>query len=149
MECRVSVISERCQCLCTSDRLTLSNLDTGRFIVLPHFQSNPEFRLELVLSNVSAGTQTLLRQSTKIGQLVGLSLVGWSIDKFGQRPTQLVALAALVPIIAMQVFAPNVVVLVVAQTLVGLPLSTFLTLSNGMCRDIMTCKILDSLRPLK
>lgn len=79
----------------------------------------------------SAGTQTLLRQSTKIGQLIGLSLVGWSIDKFGQRPTQLVALASLAPIIAMQVFAPNVAVLIAAQFLVGLPLSTFLTLSNG------------------
>ena len=78
----------------------------------------------------SAGQQSLLKQITKVGQLIGLAISGFAVDKIGYRWTMLVSLAFMAPIIAMQFFAPNLNVMIGAQLLIGIPLGPLTTLSN-------------------
>lgn len=79
---------------------------------------------------VSAASQSVLKQITKAGQLVGLGATGWIVDRIGYKWTMLGALVGIVPIVFMQFFAPNKEVLIAAQFLIGIPLAPFLTLSN-------------------
>lgn len=79
---------------------------------------------------VSAPMQSILKQITKAGQLVGLCLTGTMLDKLGYKWTMLVSLVALAPVILMQFLAPNLGVMIGAQFLIGVPLAPFLTLSN-------------------
>ena len=74
--------------------------------------------------------QSILKQITKHGQLVGLAMTGTMLDKLGYKWTMLVSLAALAPVILMQFLAPNINVMIAAQFLIGIPLGPFLTLSN-------------------
>jgi SP family general alpha glucoside:H+ symporter-like MFS transporter len=78
----------------------------------------------------SAASQSILKQITKAGQLVGLGATGWVVDRIGYKWTMLGALVGIVPIVFMQFFAPNKEVLIAAQFLIGIPLAPFLTLSN-------------------
>jgi SP family general alpha glucoside:H+ symporter-like MFS transporter len=78
----------------------------------------------------SAASQSILKQITKAGQLVGLAATGWVVDRIGYKWTMLGALCGIVPIVFMQFFAPNKEVLIAAQFLIGIPLAPFLTLSN-------------------
>jgi len=78
----------------------------------------------------SAGQQSLLKQITKVGQLIGLGITGFAVDKIGYRWTMLISLAFMAPIIAMQFLAPNLNVMIGAQLLIGIPLGPFTTLSN-------------------
>jgi SP family general alpha glucoside:H+ symporter-like MFS transporter len=83
-----------------------------------------------VSDKVSAASQSVLKQITKAGQLVGLAATGWIVDRIGYKWTMLGALVGIVPIVFMQFFAPNKEVLIAAQFLIGIPLAPFLTLSN-------------------
>jgi SP family general alpha glucoside:H+ symporter-like MFS transporter len=74
--------------------------------------------------------QSILKQITKAGQLVGLAFTGTMLDKLGYKWTMIVSLAALAPVILMQFLAPNINVMIGAQFLIGVPLAPFLTLSN-------------------
>jgi SP family general alpha glucoside:H+ symporter-like MFS transporter len=78
----------------------------------------------------SAAMQSILKQITKAGQLVGLFFTGTMVDKLGYKWTMLLSLAALAPVILMQFLAPNIQVMIAAQFLIGVPLAPFLTLSN-------------------
>jgi SP family general alpha glucoside:H+ symporter-like MFS transporter len=82
----------------------------------------------------SAASQSILKQITKAGQLVGLGATGWVVDRIGYKWTMLGALVGIVPIVFMQFFAPNKEVLIAAQFLIGIPLAPFLTLSNVSLR---------------
>lgn len=78
----------------------------------------------------SAADQSILKQITKAGQLIGLFFTGWLVDRFGYKWTMLGSLLLLVPVVAYQYFAPNIGALIGAQFLLGVPLAPFLTLSN-------------------
>lgn len=74
--------------------------------------------------------QSILKQITKAGQLVGLFFTGTMVDKLGYKWTMLLSLAALAPVILMQFLARNIQTMIAAQFLIGVPLAPFLTLSN-------------------
>ncbi|ORY28196.1 putative MFS maltose permease [Naematelia encephala] len=108
----------------------------GNFFGLPAFQKKYGDELPSGKFNVSAPTQTELKQVTKAGQIVGLLLAGYLCDRIGYRWTQTLALALIVPIILLQFMAPNVGALIAAQTLIGIPLGAFLTLSNVYASEV-------------
>jgi SP family general alpha glucoside:H+ symporter-like MFS transporter len=80
--------------------------------------------------------QSILKQITKAGQLVGLACTGTMLDKLGYKWTMLISLAGLAPIILMQFLAPNIEVMIGAQFLIGVPLGPFLTLSNVYAAEV-------------
>ena len=89
----------------------------------------------------SAGTQTALKQTTKAGQIAGLVLTGWSADRFGYRKTQLAALGVLALVVLFQFLAPSTRALIAAQTLVGVPLAPFLTISNVYASEVSPLRL--------
>ena len=98
---------------------------------LPNGSFNIRYVWPLIIGlTSSASMQSILKQITKAGQLVGLAMTGPMLDRLGYKWTMLVSLVALVPVILMQFLAPNVNVMIGAQFLIGVPLAPFLTLSN-------------------
>jgi SP family general alpha glucoside:H+ symporter-like MFS transporter len=85
---------------------------------------------------LTAAWQTGLSNGSAIGQIVGLYIAGWLADRFGYRRTMLVALALVTCFIFIPFFAPNIVVLLVGQIMMGIPLGFFQTLVRPPARLI-------------
>ena len=64
-------------------------------------------------------------------QLIGLTIGGWAMDKFGRRKTLLAALAIMTCMIFVFFFAVSLPMLAVGEILCGLPWGVFQTLSTS------------------
>ncbi|ORY35759.1 general substrate transporter [Naematelia encephala] len=108
----------------------------GSLFGFPAFAKKYGTRTAKGTYNVSATQQTVLKQITKCGQLIGLYFAGSLNDRFGYKWTMLGSLALIVPIVFMQFFAPSAGVLIAAQFLIGIPLAPFLTLANVYAAEV-------------
>ncbi|OCF32083.1 hypothetical protein I316_06239 [Kwoniella heveanensis BCC8398] len=108
----------------------------GSLFGFPAFAQKFGDRLPSGKYNVSAGMQSVLKQVTKAGQLVGLAATGPLLDRFGYKWTMLLSLSCIAPVVVMQFLAPNVKVLIAAQLLIGIPLGPFLTLSHVYAAEV-------------
>lgn len=68
---------------------------------------------------LSASWQSGLSNSAVVGQLIGLTVNGWAQDRFGCRPTYMLAMAWMIVTIFIPVFANSLPALIAGEILCG------------------------------
>lgn len=92
---------------------------------------------------VPASWQSALSNGARVGEVLGLLINGYVSDRFGYRKTMIGALAAMIGVVFIFFFAPNVQVLLVAEIFAGIPWGLFQTLPAQYASEV--CPIV--LRP--
>jgi SP family general alpha glucoside:H+ symporter-like MFS transporter len=92
---------------------------------------------------IPARWQTGLSCAVQIGSILGLQITGWASERFGYRPTMMIALIALTGFLFIQFFAINLPMLLVGYLLLGFPWGTFQTMTVSYAAEVMPV----SLRP--
>ncbi|KAL1961425.1 hypothetical protein VTO42DRAFT_153 [Malbranchea cinnamomea] len=85
---------------------------------------------------VPASWQSALSNGARAGEVLGLLINGWVSDRFGYRKTMIGALTAMIGVIFIFFFAPNVPVLLVAEVLAGIPWGLFQTLPAQYASEV-------------
>ncbi|GJN87875.1 hypothetical protein Rhopal_000830-T1 [Rhodotorula paludigena] len=100
----------------------------GSFYGLPQF--NQKFGVQLLNGSytVTAAWQAGLSNGAKCGEIIGLAINGWAMERFGCRKTMITALSWTVAMIFLPVFAQNVETILAGQILMG-----YLTAYVNMC----------------
>ncbi len=89
---------------------------------------------------ISAPWQSGLNNGSNIGQIIGLLLSGWVVERIGFRFTMMIALSVVIPFIFIQFFASSLGVLEAGQVLIGIPLGMFQTVTCVYAIEVMpTC----------
>lgn len=91
----------------------------GSFYGLPQF--NQKFGVQLPDGSytVTAAWQAGLSNGAKCGEIIGLAINGWAMERFGCRKTMITALSWTVAMIFLPVFAQNVETILAGQILMG------------------------------
>jgi SP family general alpha glucoside:H+ symporter-like MFS transporter len=100
-------------------------------MLLSQFFANQSFASRYGIWNPEAGNggrweieakwQTGLSVGCQVGQILGLQITGWASERFGYRPTMLVALICLTGFLFIQFFAINLPMLLAGYILLGFP----------------------------
>lgn len=77
-----------------------------------------------------------LHSSQQVGQMVGLYIAATAIDRWGFKPTMRVALFSMICLIFMPLFSPNLIVLVCAEFLQGIPWGAFQTMAAAYASEV-------------
>ena len=85
--------------------------------------------------------QVGLGVSVQMGQIIGLQITGWASERYGYRPTMMVALVALTGFLFIQFFAANLPMLLVGYLLLGFPWGTFQTMTVSYAAEVMPVQI--------
>ncbi|CAH0056873.1 unnamed protein product [Clonostachys solani] len=85
---------------------------------------------------VSADWQTYIQNCGMVGQIVGLYINGWVSDHFGYKKTMLGSQFAMICLIFIPFFAPNIQTILAGNTLLGIPWGIFQTLTITYASDI-------------
>jgi SP family general alpha glucoside:H+ symporter-like MFS transporter len=86
---------------------------------------------------LSSRWQAALSNSTTVGVIIGLLIVGWLVDKYGYRRISMVSYVLMTGFIFIPFFAPNVQVLLVGEILCGLPWGVFNILGPAYASEVM------------
>jgi SP family general alpha glucoside:H+ symporter-like MFS transporter len=70
--------------------------------------------------------------SSFCGQIVGLLIHGWAMERFGHRRTMIAALLQMMGIIAIQFTAPSLPVLLASQTIISIPWGGFTVMGTKL-----------------
>lgn len=81
--------------------------------------------------------QAGVSQASGIGSFFGTLLNGYLVAKYGQRRVVMGALVAITCFIFLQFFAPNLIVLTVAQILIGFPWGALVCFTR--CSSCLRC----------
>lgn len=90
---------------------------------------------------IPAQWQTGLSCSTQVGQILGLQITGFASERFGYRPTMLVALVCLTGFLFIQFFATSLPMLLAGYILLGFPWGTFQTMTVSYAAEVMPVQI--------
>lgn len=74
---------------------------------------------------VSAAWQSGLSNGARAGEIIGLILAGWTVDRWGYKKSMVLFLALMIAFVFVLVFAPSVGVLVAGEVLCGKFKSSF------------------------
>ncbi|KAH7355587.1 general substrate transporter, partial [Pyrenochaeta sp. MPI-SDFR-AT-0127] len=113
-----------------STTVVMEGYDTkliGTFFAQPAFQKAFGHQVKPGSYQVSAPWQTALANGSAVGQILGLLLAGSLSERYGFRKTLIAGLVIITGLIFMSFFAPNIIVLEIGQTLIGIPLGLFQT----------------------
>ncbi|KAL6708197.1 hypothetical protein ACN47E_003381 [Coniothyrium glycines] len=80
--------------------------------------------------------QSALTAAVQVGSILGYWLSGTAIEKFGYKKTMQGALFAITCFLFMNFFAPNIVVLVVGEGLLGIPWGIIQTLTTTYAAEV-------------
>lgn len=81
---------------------------------------------------IPAKWQTSINMAINVGTLLGLSVSGWLIGRWGNKKVMLAALVLLVGFIFVLYFAVSIQMLLVSMILLGSPLGTFQAISTAL-----------------
>lgn len=84
---------------------------------------------------ISSKWQSGLSNSSLCGQILGLAVVGWAQDRFGNRPTMMFFFAWMAAAIFLPVFAPNLPVLAVGEVFMGISWGSFQTATTAYASE--------------
>jgi SP family general alpha glucoside:H+ symporter-like MFS transporter len=90
---------------------------------------------------IPARWQTGLSCAVQIGSILGLQITGVASERFGYRPTMLVALVCLTGFLFIQFFAVNLPMLLVGYLLLGFPWGTFQTMTVSYAAEVMPVRL--------
>lgn len=117
-------------------------------LLLGQFFANQSFANRFGIFNpaedrweIQAKWQTALSCATQIGQILGLQITGWASERYGYRPTMLIALVALTGFLFIQFFAVNLPMLLVGYLALGFPWGTFQTMTVSYAAEVMPIQI--------
>ncbi|POY71040.1 hypothetical protein BMF94_5966 [Rhodotorula taiwanensis] len=116
----------------------------GSFYGLPQFNEKYGVQLPDGSYTIKTAWQAGLSNGGKIGEIIGLSLNGWAMERFGCRKTSIAALSCLMGFIALSVFAQNIQMLLVGQIFCGCCFGVFETLTVTYAAELAPV----SLRPV-
>ncbi|GAA6006959.1 hypothetical protein JCM11491_001455 [Sporobolomyces phaffii] len=85
---------------------------------------------------ITADWQTGLSNAVQVGQILGLMLNGWACDRFGYKKTIGASLFIIIGFIFITFFATSLPMLLVGETLCGLPWGVFQTLTTAYAAEI-------------
>lgn len=85
---------------------------------------------------VAAHWQASLNNGARAGEIIGLLLNGFIVDRFGYRMTMIGALVLITGLIFIPVFAQNIQTLLVADILLGIPWGVFQTLTPAYAVEV-------------
>lgn len=108
----------------------------GSFYGFPAFQKKFGESLGNGEYNISAPWQSGLTQAMHVGQIFGLIINGWAMDRFGFKKTQIAALFVMSSFVFIQFFAKSIEMLLVGELLIGFPLGIFLTLTTVYAAEV-------------
>ncbi|KAF7198335.1 Maltose permease MAL31 [Pseudocercospora fuligena] len=77
-----------------------------------------------------------LSNAISVGELIGLAINGYALERFGHRRVMIVSLAVLCGFIAVMVFAPTITVLCVGQVLMGIPWGVFTVMGGAYSSEV-------------
>ncbi|BGP57367.1 hypothetical protein JCM8202_005793 [Rhodotorula sphaerocarpa] len=101
----------------------------GSFYGLPQFNKRYGVQLPDGTYTIKTAWQAGLSNGGKVGEIIGLTLNGWAMERFGCRKTSITALTCLIGFIALSVFAKNIEMLLVGQIFCGCCFGVFETLT--------------------
>lgn len=109
------------------------------------FQAFPEFRRAYGKPadpdghnhQISPAWQTGLQNGALAGEILGLFMNGWMVDRFGYQRTMVISLVWMCLFVFLAFFAFNIEMLLASQVLCGLPWGIFQTLSMTYAAEIM------------
>lgn len=90
---------------------------------------------------IAAPWQTGLSVGCQVGQILGLQITGWASERYGYRPTMLIALICLTGFLFLQFFAINLPMLLAGYILLGFPWGTFQTMTVSYAAEVMPINI--------
>ncbi|KAK9452017.1 general substrate transporter [Limtongia smithiae] len=85
---------------------------------------------------ISAAWQSGLSNGALVGEIGGLIIGGYAVERFGYRKTMLGSLVAISAFIFVQFFASGIIVLQVAYILVGFPWGVFQSITTSYAADV-------------
>ncbi|KHN96048.1 Sugar/inositol transporter [Metarhizium album ARSEF 1941] len=85
---------------------------------------------------VSAAWQSGLSNGARAGEIVGLMLAGWTVDRWGYKRSMLLFLVLMIAFVFVLVFAPNVAVLVAGEVLCGIPWGAFQSITPAYAAEV-------------
>lgn len=117
------------------------NLLLAQFYAMPAFcrkfgSLRPNGRYE-----VPAGWQAGLSNGCLAGEIIGLYLNGFAIERFGYRKTLMYSLTAICCFISILFFSQNIVMLLIGEVLCGIPFGVFQTLTCAYASDVCPVKL--------
>jgi len=86
---------------------------------------------------ISPAWQTGLQNGAIAGEILGLFLNGWMVDRFGYQRTMVISLIWMCLFVFLAFFAFNIQMLLASQVLCGIPWGIFQTLSMTYAAEIM------------
>ncbi|KAJ9654071.1 hypothetical protein H2198_006810, partial [Neophaeococcomyces mojaviensis] len=86
---------------------------------------------------ISPAWQTALQDGAIAGEILGLFLNGWMVDRYGYQKTMVIALIWMALFVFLAFFAFNIEMLEASQVLCGVPWGIFQTLSMSYAAEIM------------
>lgn len=109
------------------------------------FQAFPEFRKAYGKPadadgrnhQISPAWQTGLQNGALAGEILGLFMNGWMVDRFGYQRTMVISLIWMCLFVFLAFFAFNIQLLLASQVLCGIPWGVFQTLSMTYAAEIM------------
>ncbi|KAH0600391.1 hypothetical protein MHUMG1_01387 [Metarhizium humberi] len=85
---------------------------------------------------VSAAWQSGLSNGARAGEIIGLILAGWTVDRWGYKKSMVLFLALMIAFVFVLVFAPSVGVLVAGEVLCGIPWGAFQSITPAYASEV-------------
>ncbi|KAK2007463.1 maltose permease [Colletotrichum eremochloae] len=108
----------------------------GSFFAFPQFTEHFGERQPDGSYQVLSSWQSALTNGALVGQILGLTVSGWIVERWGYRRTMLLNLVAMIAFIFVPFFSPNIGVLVAGQVLCGIPWGAFQAIAPAYAADI-------------
>ncbi|BGP40928.1 hypothetical protein JCM10449v2_004893 [Rhodotorula kratochvilovae] len=133
-----------CWSVLLSSALIMNGFDIvlmGSFYGLPQFTKKYGIQLPDGSHTITAAWQAGLSNGGKAGEIIGLAVNGWAMERFGCRKAMITALMYTVAVIFIPVFAQNIQTLLVGQILSGCAWGCFETMTTTYAADIMPVQL--------
>lgn len=113
-------------------------------VLITGFLTNPVFRQKFQCPNaplndvceIPASWQSALVIGPTVGQMLGVLISGWLVERFGYKKTFMASLATLSGFIFIVYFARSLAMFLVGLLLCGLPWGVFQTLTTNYASDV-------------
>ena len=114
-------------------------------VLITGFLTNPVFRqrfqcpdasLDGKVCEIPASWQSAIVIGPTVGQMAGVLLSGWLVERFGYKRTFMASLVALSAFIFIVFFAGSLTIFLVGLLLCGLPWGVFQTLTTNYASDV-------------
>jgi SP family general alpha glucoside:H+ symporter-like MFS transporter len=113
-------------------------------VLITGFLTNPVFRRKYQcpdapidnVCEIPASWQSALVIGPTVGQMIGVLLSGWLVERFGYKKTFMASLVALSGFIFIVYFATSLAMFLVGLLLCGLPWGVFQTLTTNYASDV-------------